>query len=94
MDRREPPDMGLSDPIAERGADAVPFLVNKLNVEEGDIAVRDILLIFETMEVTGSYDVKADVSLMNTLTSKVAGMKSQRWQDTCLKQLKEIRESK
>lgn len=45
-DRKEPALMDLADPIAERGATAVPFLVDKLNSESADIAVRDIVLIF------------------------------------------------
>jgi hypothetical protein len=53
-DQKEPPAMELAGPIAERGGEAVPFLLNKLNVDKGDIAVRDILLIFETMETSGS----------------------------------------
>jgi hypothetical protein len=48
MDAREPPAMGLADPIAERGAEAVPFLIKKLNADADDITVRDILLIFES----------------------------------------------
>jgi hypothetical protein len=67
---------------------AVPFLANKLNVDTDDIAVRDIVLIFDMMEVTGSYNVKADASLTTVLTSKVAGMKNKAWQDMCLKVLK------
>ena len=62
MDRLEPPAMGLRGPIAKRGAAAVPFLANKLNVDTGDISVRDIELIFAMMEVTGSYHVKADAA--------------------------------
>jgi hypothetical protein len=93
-DFKEPPAMELAGPIAERGAEAVPFLVNKLNVDEGDIAVRDILLIFERMESLGSYNLKADASLMSLLTSKVSEMKDKGWQDICLKDLERIRESK
>jgi hypothetical protein len=94
MDAKEPPAMGLAGPIADRGADAVPFLVNKLNVDADDIAVRDILLIFERMQTSRSYNVKADASLMSLLTSKVSEVKDKGWQDTCLKGLKEIREPK
>ena len=86
--------MELAGPIAERGAEAVPFFVSKLKVDEDDIAVRDILLIFERMEASGSYDVKADASLMTLLTSKVSEMKDKGWQDTCLKKLERIRGSK
>lgn len=91
MDTKEPPAMELAGPIAERGSDAVPFLVNKLNADADDIAVRDIVLIFERMEASRSYSVRADASLMSLLTSKVSKMKDNGWQDVCLKGLDRIR---
>ena len=94
MDKIEPPAMGLARPIAERGADAVPFLVNKLNADAGDIAVRDILLIFEMMEASGSYKVSANGSLLSLLTSRVSKMRDKGWQDICFQGLEEIRDSK
>jgi len=93
-DRKEPPAMELANPIAERGASAVPFLMEQLNASAEDIAVRDILLIFETMEASGSYNVKADAPLMGVLASKVSGMKDKDWQAICLKMLQGIKESK
>lgn len=57
-DRIEPPAMGLAIPIAERGASAVPFLIDQLKAGSDDVAVRDILLIFEMLEASGSYNVK------------------------------------
>jgi len=93
-DRKEPPPMELANPIAERGASAVPFLMEQLNASAEDIAVRDILLIFETMEASGSYNVKADAPLMGVLASKVSGMKDKDWQAICLKMLQGIKESK
>jgi len=90
-DKKEPPFIDLAEPIAERGAAAVPFLVDQLNSESQDIAVRDILLVFETMATTKSYDVKSDAALMGTFSSKVSTMKDQGWKDTCLKMLKRIR---
>ena len=89
----EPPLMDLADPIAERGATAVPFLLDQLNSKPDDIAVRDILLIFETMASSKSYDVKSDAALMTTLASRVSGMKDQGWQDICLKMLQWIKDS-
>ncbi len=86
--------MELANPIAERGASAVPFLMEQLNASAEDIAVRDILLIFETMEASGSYNVKADAPLMGVLASKVSGMKDKDWQAICLKMLQGIKESK
>lgn len=91
-DVKEPPVMQLADPIAERGAAAVPFLIDQLNANADDIAVRDILLIFERMQASGSYNVKADARLMDALASKVSGMKDKDWQAICLKGLRRIRE--
>jgi hypothetical protein len=80
----EPPLMNLADPIAERGAAAIPFLLNQLNTEKDDTVVRDTLLIFETMAVSKSYDVKSDPTLMSALNAKIAGMKDKGWKSVCL----------
>jgi hypothetical protein len=93
-DRMEPPLMDLADPIAERGATAVPFLLDQLNSKPDDITLRDILLIFETMANTKSYDVKSDAGLMTTLASRVSGMKDQAWQGNCSKMLQRIKDSR
>ena len=92
-DRKEPPFMDLAEPIAEKGATAVPFLVEQLNSESHDIAVRDILLIFATMASSKSYDVKSDSVLMSALSSKVSAMKDKDWKDICSKMLHRIRDS-
>jgi len=90
IDVKEPPAMELAGPLAERGASAVPFLVDQLKASADDIAVRDILLIFERMGASGRYSVKADTALMGVLTPKVSGMKDKDWQATCLKMLQRI----
>ena len=92
-DRIEPPFMDLADPIAEKGAKAVPFLLDQLNSESHDVAVRDILLIFETMASSKSYDVKSDSVLMNALSSKVSDVKDKAWKDMCSKMLQRIKDS-
>ena len=38
----EPPLLGLAEPIAERGATAIPFLQKQLNAEPDDTTVRDL----------------------------------------------------
>ena len=93
MDRMEPPDMGLAEPIAGRGAAAVPFLLDRLNSKPDDITVRDILLIFDTMATSKSYEVKSDAALMATLESSVSGMKDHDWQDVCSKQIQRIKDT-
>ncbi len=86
--------MDLANPIAERGATAVPFLLDQLNSKPDDITLRDILLIFERMANSKSYDVKSDAALMTTLASRVSGMKDHGWQETCLKSLRYIKDSR
>jgi hypothetical protein len=93
-DVKEPPAMELAGPIAERGASAVPFLADQLKASADDIAVRDILLIFERMEASGSYNVRANTALMGVLNSKVSGMRDRDWQAICLKKLQRINDSK
>jgi hypothetical protein len=48
-DKIEPPLMELAEPIAEKGATAIQFLVTRLNLKTDDVTVRDVLLILETM---------------------------------------------
>jgi hypothetical protein len=91
---KEPPVMELADPIAERGAAAVPFLIDQLNASADDIAIGDILVVFWRMQASGSYNVNADTALMGVLASKVSGIKDKCWQAICLKRLQYIKESK
>jgi hypothetical protein len=91
MDNKEPPFMDFANPIAERGAKAVPFLLNQLNSHTDDITTRDLLLIFETMAHSKSYEVRSDVALMTTLVSKVSAMKDKEWQESCSKSIQRIR---
>jgi hypothetical protein len=78
--------------IFRYGNDAVePPAMGLADANADDIAVRDILLIFERMESSGSCNVKADTHLMDVLVSKVSGMKDKDWQAICLKDLQRIR---
>jgi hypothetical protein len=81
----------LAAPIAERGAAAIPFLIGQLNSTTGDLTVRDVLFIFQTMASSKSYDVKTDRALMALLTSKVSGMNNSNWRQVCLQMLQRIR---
>ncbi len=82
--------MGLARPIAERGQTAVPFLLEKLNSTPDDMTVRDVLLIFETMSSTKSYEVKSNLPLMNTLRLRVSAIKDSGWKDVCSNMLGRI----
>lgn len=74
-DRIEPPDLELAEPIAQKGQAVVPFLKEKLGSDKDDLAVRDILYLFEQMLWMNTFDVRQDASLMQTLKSRVANIK-------------------
>jgi hypothetical protein len=75
-DRREPPDLALVTPLAEKGAEAIPFLTEQLKSSTDDLAVRDIMYILEDMLRLKTYDVKADTALLNILDGRISTMKS------------------
>jgi len=87
----EPPLLALAKPIAERGATAIPFLMQQLNAEPSDTTTRDLLLIFQEMAYSKSYDVKADAALMNKLNARVTEIKDKEWQSVCSKMLHNIK---
>lgn len=87
----EPPLMELAKPIAERGAAAVPFLLRQLSDESDDTTVRDVLLIFQEMSFSKTYDVKNDKVVMATLETKVSEMKASDWRRVCSKMLGSVR---
>ena len=91
MDRREPPDAELADPIAERGKMAVPFLLEQLAGTPDDKTVDDILLIFEAMARLKTYGVPGDMDLMATLTARVSGMKDPFWRAEATRTLASIK---
>jgi hypothetical protein len=93
-DKIEPPLMDLADPIAERGETAISFLVDQLNSSADDLTVRDILLMFQTMASSRSYDVKRDAALLAVLTSKVSAMKHEAWRTIYLDMVQGIKDSK
>lgn len=87
----EPPLMSLAKPIAERGEAAIPFLLKELNSKPDDTTTRDLLLIFQQMEASKSYDVKGNATLMTTLDARVAAMKDDKWRSVCSKMLQSIK---
>ena len=87
----EPPILNLAKPIAERGATAVPFLLKQLDAHSDDTTVRDLLAIFQEMELSKSYDVKADSALIDKLDIRVQAIKDNEWRAICSKMLRRIK---
>lgn len=90
-DKIEPPDLELANPIAERGAGAIPFLTEQLKFSTDDLTVVDIMLILRTMVNLKTYDVKRDAALMGILETRISKMKSQDWQAFCREKLENIK---
>lgn len=91
VEKVEPPLMGLADPIAERGVSAVPFLLNQLNSKPDDAITEDVLLIFERMAFSKSYDVRSDAALMALLQTRISAVKDEEWRKICAKQFERIK---
>ena len=89
-----PPLMDLADPIAERGEGAVPFLLKQLQLDDSDIAIRDIVLIFERMALLRIYDVKSDQAVLDALIARIVKMKDKDWQAISESRLKRIQDTK
>ena len=91
MDRREPRDSELADPIAERGKMVVPFLLEQLDQTPDDKTVDDVLILFEAMSRLKTYDVRRDLTLTTTLSSKVSSMTHESWKAEAMRTLETIR---
>ena len=87
----EPPDL-YPGPIAERGAAAVPFLLEQLNARPDELTAEAIFLVFEEMAISRSYRVGLDPDLMAMLTTEASGVKDPTWKAMCLRRLQRIRE--
>jgi hypothetical protein len=94
MDHVEPPAMELARPIANRGAEAVDFLKEELNIVSDGSSIWDILLIFDVMASSGSYSVKDDAALMSLLDLKSKNIRDSRLQNMCEVVLTRIRNAR
>jgi len=91
-DKLHPP-AALIQPIIDRGATAVPFMLHQMETASDDIAIRDNMLVFEWMAITNSYDVRNDKHAMELLESAWKRMKNPGWKNICLEMLTEIKKS-
>ena len=91
-DRIEPPRSQLARPIAERGVEAIPFIMKQIDSDRSDIALRDTLQILADMARMKTYDVKSDASLMTILESRIL-MATTSWKSTCQYLLGVIKEN-
>lgn len=70
----QPPVTVLSRQIASRGATAIPYITDLLAHQPTDQNVRDLIVVFETMQRIGAYNVKRDKALLKLLDHYVSNM--------------------
>ena len=87
---RHPPAIYLARCFALNGKSAVVLLRSKLVEASGDLTVRDITMLFATIDAMGTYDVAGDVQLMRALSARVAKMQDEGWRDTAEKKIASI----
>lgn len=75
-----PPATVLSRQIAEHGKEAIPAIMNELNTNPTEENIKDLMVVFETMQRIGTYDVSNDKRLLRTLDNYVDNMKNKIWQ--------------
>lgn len=83
-----PPMLWLANPIARRGAEAIPFLVQRLKTAEDDTEFRDLLLILHRMVLFDTYDVRSNRQLIALLSERMASV--QDWNDVIVMMFSEI----
>jgi hypothetical protein len=90
-DKIEPPARYLAAPIAEKGTAVVPFLTEQLKSDHDDLAVRDILFLFEEMQWMKTFDAREDASLMQILDTRVQAIKNKNVQYSSRVTLEQIK---
>jgi hypothetical protein len=76
-DKIEPPALELAIPIAEKGPQVTPFLLERLRSDKSDLAVRDILYLLQEMLSMKTFDARNNPALMQILNDRVPGIKNE-----------------
>lgn len=84
-----PPATYLAESFARQCEKFSQFLKEKLEFEEDEARIRDIVLVFTEMARLNIYDFSRDTELMNLLNKKVNNMQGM-WKDVTLNFLSEI----
>ena len=66
----------LARPIAQRGTEAIPILLTTVEENTNDQTIKDVLVVFSTMQEVGSYNVQRNAPLMKRLGNYVKNMQN------------------
>lgn len=91
-DEMHPPMLYLADAIANQGEAAMPFMLMQMERATDTQAIRDNLLIFETMARKNLYVFKRSAHALNIIENAWERIKDRDWKySTCLEMLKAIK---
>jgi hypothetical protein len=88
-----PPVPVLSRPIAEHGQAAIPYIMGTLSANPSDQNIKDLMVVFETMQRMATYDVAHDAVLLGKLDAYVNGMTNKIWRGYTKEELTQIKKS-
>lgn len=76
-----PPLTDLAIPLAKRGKPALDYILNELDHSKNDLEFRDSLVVFQTMQWGGHYNVCTDAVAMNKIRGNENKIHDAGWRD-------------
>lgn len=74
-----PPATGLAIPLAKKGKPALDFILNELHGSKNDLDFRDSLVVIQTMQWGGYYDVCGDATAMDAIRKNQGKIRNPAW---------------
>lgn len=88
------PPLRLTRPIAQRGQEAIPFLLSKITSTNNDQDAHDTIYIIEDMKLSKYYDAGKDKKIIRVLYDRILQMKNPFWKKLSLESFNTIQKSK
>ncbi len=76
-----PPTTGLALPIAKQGKPALDYILKQLEQSQDDLDFRDSLVVFQTMQWGGFYDICGDEVAVVAITRNESKISHPDWHD-------------
>ena len=87
---RHPPATVLASPIAKRGKVAVYYILDDLNGSESDLDYRDALVIFQTVQWGGYYNVCGDGTALERIQRNETRIADKSWKTVYAQMFNEL----
>jgi hypothetical protein len=77
-----PPITGLALPVAKQGKAALTYILRQTEQSQNDLDFRDSLVVFQSMQRRGYYDVCGDEEAMQAIRSNEGKIRDPDWRGT------------